>query len=230
MDLARTLRIGLGLLVGMTVLLAFGSIGLLTRMTPAIAQIMDENVVSLDAGEHLLAQLTLHAAGALTSEQAGVSARRIIARARENITEPEERVLIAEIERGVPRALAGDRGALATVVSSLRRLGDVNRRAMGAADVRAQQLGVAGAWAAVLLATIALVVSVVVWMRLELRLVAPLVELLVVVRAAAHGDGHRRCRPMPAATELTEILTEVNLLLDRPKHATPATLHERQKT
>ena len=59
MRLTHAVRAGAWLLVGLNLLLSFGAIGLLTRMTPAIAQIMERNGQSIKACEDLLTLFAL---------------------------------------------------------------------------------------------------------------------------------------------------------------------------
>ena len=57
MRLQRDFLLSVGILVAFNILLAFGAIGLFTRMSPAIERILQENVYSTDAAEEMLALL-----------------------------------------------------------------------------------------------------------------------------------------------------------------------------
>ena len=59
MRLTHAIRTGAWLLIGLNLLLAFGAIGLLTRMTPAIDQIIERNGHSIKACEDIITQFAL---------------------------------------------------------------------------------------------------------------------------------------------------------------------------
>jgi hypothetical protein len=215
MQTERDLYIGIGALVALFLLVAFGTVGLLMRMSPAIERILRENVASLEASEEMMAALAL--AGPAQA-QAPIEARfrAALRRAKTNITEEQERPALARLEAAAPGALRGEPGDRAIAVEALVALHRVNAASMRRADERARQLGLGGAWAIVFLSCVALAASAAVLRRLRQRLVAPLQELSSTLDASSRGDRHRRCRPMSAAPiELARILTKVNGLLDR---------------
>lgn len=215
MQTERDLYVGIGALASLLLLVSFGTVGLLLRMSPAIDRILRENVASLEASEEMLAALALAGPG---QAAAPVEARfrAGLRRARANITEAEERPVIARLEAAAAGALRGEPADRATAVEALVELHAVNAASMRRADERARQLGLGGAWAIVFLSCVALAVSAAVLRRLRQRLVAPLQELSSTLDAASRGDRHRRCRSMNAApVELARVLTKVNALLDR---------------
>lgn len=215
MELRRDFLLAIGTLVTLNLLLAFGMIGLLTRMSPAILEILEENVVSLEASETMLAALLMERIE--PGRAAGNSDRFYAAleRAKGNVTEPAESEVLQKIERHAAAALAGEPFALEEAATQIVRLSEINRNAMAAADQEAQRLGYAGAWTAVFLGFISLLISLVVIRRLEKRMVLPLTELQNVLDAVRSGDRHRRCRIANPSRQIQHLFQEVNALLDR---------------
>lgn len=222
MDLRRDMLLPVVVLLVLVVLVGFGAVTLLARMAPAIERIITENVDSLEAAEELLALF------AGRGDPRGETGRfeAALARLTANITESEEAVQIELVRQQGPAGLKGDATARQAAVAALRRLAEINREAILRTDRQAKRLGYAGAWAAVLLTTVAFAWGLVALRRMGRRLVDPLTELATVVRAAADKDAHRRCRPMAAAPELQLLMAGVDELLDdraRARRARPAT-------
>jgi membrane-associated protease RseP (regulator of RpoE activity) len=210
----RALLLGIGVLVALQLLTSFTAIGVLTRMSPAIEHILEENEYSIEAAEALLGTLAA-AGGAPASPDARTRATAALERMRRNVTEPDEFAPLARIEADLEAALGGDTAALVSLVEAVDRLVAINRAAMREADRAAQRLGTAGAWAAVTLAVVAFLLSLVVAARLNRRLLAPLLELGGVLAAVEAGNPRRRCQPGDAAPDVRRVLERANDLLDR---------------
>jgi hypothetical protein len=213
MDLRRELLSTIGTLVVLNLLLAFGAIGLLVRMGPAIELILQENVYSIVATEEVLAELA-DAGGAALYEQARLRVQMSLDRAQKNVTEAAERPVLAALERALPGAMAGEAGARRQAVQAVRELIHINREAMRAVDEEARRLGSAGAWAAVLVGFVSFLLSLLVVVRLQKRFVRPLVDLYEVLEGAREGNHLRRCRISDAPREVSQVLLSVNTLLD----------------
>lgn len=213
MELRRDLLVMIGLLVVLNLILAFGSIGLLGRMSPAIEEILQENVYSMEAAEEMILVLVL-ASEEGVSEPDRERFEAALHRANNNITEGEERLLLADVERNKQAALAGDRGAVEHSVAQLRQLIVINREAMRTADDQARRLGIAGAWAAAFIALISFIVSIGVIRRVQRRVVSPLLELYRALNTVRKGDLHRRVHAGDAPMELKRVAQAVNELLD----------------
>ena len=152
MRLAQAVRVGAWLLIWINLLMAVGTIGIFTRMAPAIAVIIEHNDRSLKACEEMLAVLAVSGTGtSLAAEPARVF-RSAFERAKSNVTEPEEPRILARIEPRLEPLLKGEMASREAVVADVLELGRINREAMAAADRRAQQLGRAGAWGVVFMA------------------------------------------------------------------------------
>lgn len=213
MQLRQQFRLSLAIVVGFQLITAFGMIGLLSRMTPAISEILDENAYSIEAAQQMLLVLSERPleqdAAALQQEFEAA-----LERAKNNITEPGEPEALARLESFHAAAIAGDSAALRETVEGIRQLVQINRDAMLRADHEARRLGTAGAWAAVLLAIAALAATVVVGRRLAGSILNPLAELYEVSESARLGDKFRRCRTSAARAEMRRLLESVNHLLD----------------
>ena len=209
---------GIAVLLGIQMALAFGSIGLLSRMSPAVQEILAENVYSNEAAEDMLSAMALSAAG--VEGDHGRTFESALDRARKNITVDAEVVPLEALGRLQQGALAGDREALANAVSQANQLIRVNRDAMQVANERARRLGTTGAWAAVALALAGWLASVVVVGRAVVGLVEPVEELHATLKAHREGDPYRRCQSRRASMEMRQILSAVNVLLDRSNRVT----------
>ncbi|MBN2797580.1 MAG: hypothetical protein JXX28_00375 [Deltaproteobacteria bacterium] len=201
-------RFGLIALVGLQLMTSLGGVALLGRMSPAVERILTENVYSTEAVEEMLFSL---AAGEGDPE----AFHAALERARSNITEVEEFDLIDIVEQKAALAVAGDGPAKVAAAQALRELGEVNRASMTRADREATQLGLAGAWAMSLLGVVAFLVSLVVWGRLQARLLAPVLEVDAVLSAVRAGDSHRRCAGVAVSLQGGRLLGNLNWLLDR---------------
>lgn len=208
----RQLLAAFGVLVAIQLLTSTVAIALLTRMSPAIEHILEENVTSVEAVEGMLEILArspdLDAADRRTY-------RELLERASANVTEPGEREALRELRDGSDAALSGDPQALADTAAALRELGRVNRQAMRQADDEAKRLGTAGAWAAALLGIIGLAVSLIALERSRRRILSPVAEMIDVVQAHEAGEIHRRCTvERSGSPELGRVMQKMNRLLD----------------
>jgi hypothetical protein len=221
MRLRREVGLGLGAVLTLQILLSALAISLLMRMGPAIERILEENVYSGEAVEDMLAVLAGDAPTATDDE----ARRRVffaaLERAEANVTEAAESPLLERIREGAGAALAGGEAERRALVADLRELGEVNRESMINADLRAKRLGQAGAWAAVLLGTLALALGIGVYRRLRLRLELPIDNVRRTVQGARVGNTHVRCAIDDAPAELVEIGKNVNWLLDRTLRPQP---------
>lgn len=213
MELRRTLLGGIFGLVALNVLTAFGAVGLLVRMSPVIGQIVSENVRSLEAVEKMFAVLARTGQEPAPPE-ARAQFEAALRIAWQNVTEAEERPALARLETSKAAALDGAPSSRAEVVEALGQLAEVNRQAMRAADREAQRQGNAGAWFAVAVAVLSVVVSALMGRRLTRKLVEPLGQLYRVLEAFRTGQRHRRCTAVDVPPEFRLIFDSVNSLLD----------------
>lgn len=220
----RQLSLSVSIVIGIGVAIALAAIPLFGRMAPAIEDILEENVASSEAVESMLSALAelphSPAAARRTFDEAFASARR-------NVTEQHEGPVLLRIEQLAPAAFGGDQDSAHQLVAEVRTLGGINRQAMVTADESAKRLGIAGAWTMVALGAVGFVVGLFTERRLRKRLLVPLGEIHDTLRAASAGDRLRRCTP-PSATcsDLEEIMTWINHLLDRQLTQQISTLRE----
>jgi len=192
MYIAKFIRIGAWLLVGLNLLMAFGVIGLFTRMAPAIAVIIERNERSLQACAGMLTILAEAGETPFTDEMR----RRFLQTLDEaggNATESGEAETVARIRAVAPAALAGDAAARSGLIEGINQLYRINVKAMAAADGRAQHLGRAGAWGVVVMAALVFTAGLIFIRNFTRRLAAPLEEIHDVIRARERGDLLRRC-------------------------------------
>lgn len=213
MELRRELVLTIGPLVVLNLVLAFGSIGLLARMAPAVEQILQENVYSIEAAEVMLAELAEVESPVLPPE-VQERIRQALDDARLNVTEPEEQQAIRDLAEELQKANAGVAGSRQRLVNGLRLLIQINRDAMRSAGRKAERLGRAGAWASVLIGLISFLLSLIVLSRFDNRFLRPLVDLYEVLESAQQGNRLRRCRPAQASREVVQVTQLVNKLLD----------------
>ncbi|ACY16538.1 hypothetical protein [Haliangium ochraceum] len=214
MKLRRDLLISVVALVALNLLVALGAIVLLSRMSPAIERILEENVVSIEAAEEMLALLAQGRGMPLGESERARFAEALI-RAENNLTEDDEIPVLTEMRQSWPGAVEGEAVASDRLVSALRQLVSINRNAMLRIDERAKRMGVAGAWAGVFMGLLGFVASLGLIRRLRDQIMSPLAELYTTLEAARRGDSFRRCSSVHAPGELRSIFQSVNLMLDR---------------
>lgn len=214
MRIRDEIRLGVGTLLLVQILLMFAAVGLLSRMTPAIGHILEDNERSIHAVERMLVVL----AEPPSSEPSRLADRRqrfglALEDARSNITDEREQPVIDQIDAQLDAGLAGDPAALAELRVELSKLGDINRDAMHDANAQAKRLGTAGAWVLVMLGMMGLALSVAVIRRFQGKLIQPVYELGAVLEACSDGDRHRRFNPADASVEFREVAQVVNALV-----------------
>jgi HAMP domain-containing protein len=211
MKLRREASLGIGAILVLQIMMAMLAIALLSRMGPAIEQILQENVYSGEAVEEMLALLADDPTPGVTPARFEEALRR----AQDNVTEDAERPLLVVIDRERRAAFSGDAGARRQLIDALRQLGQVNRDSMERTDVSAKRLGQTGAWAAAMLGALALALGFVVYRRLRLRLELPIEELRRTTHRVRMGNTQARCPTSEGPDEVKQIATDLNWVLDR---------------
>lgn len=209
-ELRRDVLLPLVILVSIAVLASAGSTALLGRMAPAIERILAENLYSIEAIEEMLAAIARPGA----DDEAQQRFAEALDRASGNVTEESERAELATIEQDWPAAFAGDPEARSRAIGALLALGAINRAAVVRRDEEARRLGYAGAWAAVFLGALSFAWALIAVRRARRRLIDPLLEIRAGLEAAHAGDSFRRCRRIPAPSEVVEIMKGTDELLD----------------
>lgn len=211
MKLAQPVKFGAWFLIAINLIMAFGSIWIFMRMAPAIEVIIAQNEVSLESCEDMLAALLTHHFPGSSSRK---TFRDALFKAKNNITEKEEPEAIDRIEKHHENAFNGDALSLDLTISAITDLGDINRKAMRRADAKAKQLGYAGAWGVVFMATVSFLVGMIFLRSLDKNLSEPIQEISAVVAAFKEGDTMRRCTMKNPSSSIRKIFGNVNELLD----------------
>ncbi len=214
MRLTHAVRAGAWLLIGLNLLLAFGAIGLLTRMSPAIDQIIERNGQSIKACEDLITLFALAGDRPFT-EASREKALAAVAKIRGNITEPDEPAFLDAMERDLVAAFRGEARTREAVIGNIVQLSRVNQVAMVKADHQAQQLGQAGAWGVMFMAVAAFLAGLFFLRGLNRRVVAPMEEIHAVLRAHRNNEPMRRCTGTNLPQDMQAVFTGVNELLDQ---------------
>lgn len=215
MKLAQSVIIGAWILVGLNLLMAFGSIWVFMRMAPAIETIIDRNERSLKACEEMLSFLTLMTGDRAENERLETLFKAALTRAQANITETDEPVALHSIADRYQLAFQGNEAARQNTVAGIVHLGEINRKAMIKADQKARQFGSAGAWGVVFMALAVFFVGLVFMGSLTRNLVKPLEEIYGVLTAYEAGDPLRRCSGAELPKDIRRIYTGMNELLDK---------------
>lgn len=215
LKLAQSVKMGAWMLITLNLLMAFGSIWVFVRMAPAIDVIIVQNEVSLQACQDMLAALA-----AEPENESGRSGNlegfgHALKRAGNNVTEKEEPEVIERIERNHAAAFKGDREELDQTINAILELGTINRNAMRKADRRAQQLGHAGAWGIVFMATTVFLVGMIFLRSLKANLTEPLQEINATLDAFRKGDAMRRCSLNGPPRNIKQVLDKMNDVLDK---------------
>ena len=152
--------------------------------------------------------------GSALGPEARTHVQQALDKAKQNVTEEEERAVLATLEGALPSAMAGEPAGRRLAVASIRKLIRINRDAMRDVDLEARRLGSAGAWTAVFVGFLSFLLSILLFVRLQRRLARPLVDLYEVLESARQGDRLRRCRLTDAPREIIQVTQAVNGLLD----------------
>lgn len=199
--------------VAINLLLILAAIGLFVRMGPAIDRILRRNDASIAAAETIVLVLARTGLTTVAVEDRTI-VQAALTRATDNVTEPGEEQVLQDLQLALPGAFAADHAARDTVLTQLEQLIEINRQAMRQVDQNAQSLGGAGAWAAMIVGSVTLALSLLLTRSLGRRVVYPIQELRDTLQAALSGDRFRRCSTPNAASDLRQAMELVNQMLD----------------
>ncbi len=215
MKLAQRIGLGAWILVTLNIVMAFGSIWVFMRMTPAIEIIIDQNERSLIACEEMLSNLAMANQSDKQLERLRSSFSKALERAKNNITEEEEPVAIKAIDDNYIQAFAGNTEGRTKTVSAIHHLSEINRSAMLKADRKAKQFGNAGAWGVVFMASAVFMAGMLFMRRLQKNVIKPLEEIHSVIQAIRMGDKMRRCTEADMPHDIKTIFSGINEVLDQ---------------
>ncbi len=215
MRLAKGFILGAWLIVFINLLMAFGAIGIFTRMTPAIADIISNNERSLQSCEQMLTALAQANLQQVKFAELHVSFKQALERALANITEKEETEALAAVKKYSEKYFAGDADSLSETISAILLLSQINRNAMIAADTRAQQMGRGGAWGIVFMAIFSLLAGLIFIVNLQNKLLQPLEEIKTVLQENQQGETLRRCSGISLSSDFKNLFEQINRALDK---------------
>ncbi|MBF0376611.1 MAG: hypothetical protein HQK72_03910 [Desulfamplus sp.] len=222
MRIAQATRIGAWVLISLNLLMAFGSIWIFMRMSPAIKEIIEQNEHSFQACEEMLASLSMMIDGcdgnmvnSQTNKALIIKFGDALKRAANNITENEEPYAIKLIESEFKQAFSGDLKAKEKTVNAIILLGQINREAMIKADIRARQFGQAGAWGVVFMATTIFFSGMLFKRNISLNVLRPIEEIDSVISAYRNNDNMRRCSGADLPADFVSIFHGINEILDQ---------------
>lgn len=215
MKLSKIVRLGAWFLIALNLVMAFGSIWIFMRMAPAIERIIERNEKSLHACEEMISTLVLVNQSEKEDEHFKETFSKALDRARSNITEKEEPIAIEAIRENYAQAFEGNLEGIKKTVAAILDLAKINREAMVKADWKARQLGNAGAWGIVFMASAVFLIALLFLRGVKRSLVKPLEEILSVIQAFKTGDSMRRCTGSDVPQDIKTIYNGVNELLDK---------------
>lgn len=245
MRTATLLWTGYGLLVAVVIVIASTSMLTLDDLSTAVETILRENYDSVVAAEDMIEALERQdsavlavllgraAEGASTLADARATFQVALARARSNITLPDEEAAVRVIERAYSEYVAetdrlvaaagGDRWPdyggrtiprFLAVKQAIFAVIELNQNAMLAQDARAQALARKRSWQLGLLSALGLFAAVAIGHTLGRHVLRPLALLTAETRALGEGEMHRRARPY-ALFEFRKLAGAINQLADR---------------
>ncbi len=212
-----SIRLGIMIILTLILVMAFSSIYVFTRMSPAIEIIIQQNERSLFACEEMLFAM-LYNDLTVTSGNRNASVFRFeqaLNSAINNITEAEEPEVLDVIQKSYKSALAGDAQSRIQLMEGIASLSAINRAAMIQADVRARRLGTAGAWSVVFITLFVVISTLIFRNNLFSRLIIPFNELKESIEAFLQGDIYRRCNSRGHPKDIQQLFSNVNELLDK---------------
>lgn len=215
MRFAQSVKMGAWFLICFNLLMALGSIWIFLRMSPAIEVIIKQNEVSLGECENMLASLAMLNGKEPDINTLKISFEKALENAKNNITEKKEPFALESISKNYPKAFDGDFAAKKQTVDSILLLSEINRSAMIVADKKAKQLGNAGAWGVVFMATVIFMIGVIFIRILKRYMINPLEEISSVLSAHKNGDRMRRCSGFDLPYDIKNLFNEMNEFMDK---------------
>ncbi len=242
MTLRTRILLGYGFLVSLLVASAFGAALGFHQLGSSIGRVLADNVASMEAVTAMLEALERQDSAVLAAllgeGPAEITAsesafRSALARARANITLPEEPAILADIETRFVAYQAARDTLLATrpqrplagyeaetyprfeaVKTRVLDLLEANHRAMVEADRDAQRSATRRAILHGVLVTVALLALGLVSRAMGRDILEPLTELRNVAQAIADGDRRRRSASATRTDELGVVARQLNSMLD----------------
>lgn len=222
MDLRRSTYSIWGSLILLNLLLAWGAIGLFTRMEPLIEKSWHAEVATFTWSEELLLQIAKLNELTWTPQTAKQLHEQVSQRIQ--LSSPRERELLGPLLHSLHTPPAWSPQLQQELAEQLEPWVRFQRTQSQSSLQEAHLLGQAGAWSAVGLSLLTLLLSLVLLARIKRTLILPLEELHQVLEESESGHRLRRCHPRPSFSEMQKIQERINRLLDlqlRPPQRAP---------
>ncbi len=215
MVIAQTVRIRMSFLIFLNLLMGIACIWALSRMAPAVQNIIHKNERSLDICEKMFVVLIKLTNNKDESHNKIFDFEKLLELASNNITEENEEELIDQIKVYYKYALNGDIEALEKTVEKISSLSEINRKAINTADKVSKKFAVAGSWFVVFWAAGMFFLGMY-YKRILLKdIIHPYEEINAVLNANLTGDKFRRCSGHEAVDEINGIYSKINMILDK---------------
>jgi len=215
MVIAQTVRIRMTFFIFLNLLMAIACIWSLSRMAPAVQNIIHKNERSLDICEKMFVVLIKLTNNKDESHNKIFDFEKLLELASNNITEENEEELIDQIKVYYKYALNGDIEALEKTVEKISSLSEINRKAINTADKVSKKFAVAGSWFVVFWAAGMFFLGMY-YKRILLKdIIYPYEEINAVLNANLTGDKFRRCSGHEAVDEINGIYSKINMILDK---------------
>ena len=208
MQSGKLITIGVWGMIIFNLLLSFGAVWSLQRISPEIQRIYQRNVVSLDACEKMLLALAEPA----VDQQNFLNALQA---AENNITEAGERETVMQIKALAERLGSGNIHDRRLLTKEIIKLTNFNKNAIIESALQAQKMRQAGAWGIVFMTSFFFILALYFECRLRQTLLMPLEEIATVMEERTRGDRFRRCNLPHAAKDTKKMLAAINDLIDR---------------
>ena len=208
MQSGKLITIGVWGMIIFNLLLSFGAVWSLQRISPEIQRIYQRNVVSLDACEKMLLALAEPA----VDQQNFLNALQA---AENNITEAGERETVMQIKVLAGRISSGNIHDRRLLTKEIIKLTNFNKNAIIESALQAQKMRQAGAWGIVFMTSFFFILALYFERRLRQTLLMPLEEIATVMEERTRGDRFRRCNLPHAAKDTQKMLAAINDLIDR---------------
>lgn len=208
MQSGKLITIGVWGMIIFNLLLSFGAVWSLQRISPEIQRIYQRNVVSLDACEKMLLALAEPA----VDQQNFLNALQA---AENNITEAGERETVMQIKVLAGRISSGNIHDRRLLTKEIIKLTNFNKKAIIESALQAQKMRQAGAWGIVFMTSFFFILALYFERRLRQTLLMPLEEIATVMEERTRGDRFRRCNLPHAAKDTKKMLAAINDLIDR---------------
>jgi spermidine/putrescine-binding protein len=214
MKTSSSVRAGIWILIVSNLLMAFGSIWVLMRMSPAIEHIIARNERSLYSCEVMLASLA--AENEIVPDKILVkNFEEALDSAKNNITEEGETRQLENIEKNYKDAFEGNYLKKEEIIDHITKLSQINRQAMIEADLKAKQYGYAGAWAIVFMAGFVYFTGLLFKRSIIKNLLAPIDEIHKVIIANLKNEKMRRCSGTELPKDIERIYLDLNKYIDK---------------